>query len=112
MKLTPLVLFVAIQNVDDDEEVIIGEGAMLFELSVINNLQLSLSLWSGSKRVVNFSWYSLQRSRENYFRNFGVSLRETNRQKKNLSSKNSVLDLECRILSQEPSDSCICILMS
>ena len=36
-----------------------------------------------------------------------ISLRETNRQKKILPSKNSVLNLECRILSQELSDSCI-----
>ena len=63
---------------------------------------------SGSKRAVNFPGYSLQRSREDYFRNFGISLRETNRQKKNSSfEKHCVLDLECRILSQEPSDSCI-----
>ena len=48
------------------------------------------SLWSGSRRVVNFLWWSLQRSRENYFRNFGVSLRETNCQKKILPSKNIV----------------------
>ena len=40
------------------------------------------ALWSGSKRVVNFPWLCLQRSRQNYFRKVGVSLRETNRQKK------------------------------
>ena len=51
-----------------------------------------------------------QRSGENYFRNFGISLRETNHLTKKIYSsfeKHSVLDLECRILSQEPSDSCI-----
>ena len=45
---------------------------------------------------------------QNYFRNFGVLLRETSRQKKNSSfEKRCVLDSECRILSQESSDSCI-----
>ena len=66
------------------------------------------SLWSDSKRVVNFPWSSLQRRCENYFLNFGVSLRETNSQKKKSSfEKHCVINLECRILSQEPSDSCI-----
>ena len=70
--------------------------------------QLTIRPWSGSKRVVNFPWQSSQRSRETYLRNFGVSLRETNRQKKFYSfEKHCVLDLECRILSQEPSESCI-----
>ena len=73
---------------------------------------LAVCLLSGSKRVVNFPWKSLQRSRENYSRNFGLSLRETNRLKKKKKKKSSfqnhsVLDLECRILSQEPSDSFI-----
>ena len=37
-----------------------------------------------------------------------VSLRETNRQNKKSSfEKHCILDLECRILSKEPSDSCI-----
>ena len=54
------------------------------------------------------SLYNNNKSRENYFRNFGVSLRETNRQKKNSSfQKHCVRDLECKILSQEPSDSFI-----
>ena len=52
--------------------------------------EITLYAWSRSKSVVNFPWKSLQRSRENYFRNFGVSLRETNRQKKNRPSKNTV----------------------
>ena len=67
------------------------------------------NVWSGSKGFVNFPWQSLQRSRENYFRNFGILLRETNHQKKKKKSceNHCVLDLECRILSQEPSDSCI-----
>ena len=41
---------------------------------------------------------------------FGVLPQETNRQgkkKKSSFEKHSFLDLECRILSQEPSDSCI-----
>ena len=59
------------------------------------------------KGSLTFLGSLLQRSRENYSRNFGLSFRETNRQKKFLPSKNSVLNLECRILSQEPSDSCI-----
>ena len=66
------------------------------------------SLWSGSKKVINFPWQSLQRSRENYFQNCGVSLRVTNRQKKILPSKNTVsLTWNVGFLSQEPSDSCI-----
>ena len=55
------------------------------------------AVWSGSKRVVNFPWQSLRRSREKYFRTFGVSLRETNRQKKSSFEKRCALDLECRI---------------
>ena len=63
--------------------------------------------------VVNFPSYFLQKSYGNYFQNFGVSLRETNRQtkekKKKVSSfqKHYVLDFGSRSLSQEPSDSCI-----
>ena len=44
---------------------------------------------------------------------FGVSLRETNHQgkkKKSSFEKHCVLDLECRILSQKPSDTCILYL--
>ena len=47
-------------------------------------------VWSGSKRVINFAWQSLQRTRENYFRNFGLSLRETIRQNVFLPSENTV----------------------
>ena len=65
------------------------------------------------EKVVNMEWSlnglltflgSLYKERrENYLRNFGISLQETNRQKKKKSSfqKHCVLNLKCRILSQE-----------
>ena len=48
--------------------------------------QTAFVLWSGSKRVVNFPWESLQRRREKYSRNFSLSLWEIKRQKKKISS--------------------------
>ena len=68
----------------------------------MNNLEKEWSLlfspdvifcgWLGSEyQLINWLTNSLQRSCENYIRNFGVSLREINRQeKKYIPSKNTV----------------------
>ena len=77
-------------------------------LSICHLASQPASLWSGSKRVVNFlgSLY-----KEVAKTAFGTVVYHFQRQiaRKNIPSfeKHCVLDLECRILSQEPSDSCI-----
>ena len=70
-------------------------------------------LWSGSKRVVNFPWKSLQRSRENCSLNFGYRFeRQTARKTISSFEKHCVLDLECGIYLRNLQISAFCISMS
>ena len=63
--------------------------------------------WSGSKRVANFPWCLYKEVAKTTSGTLMYRFERQTARKNSSFEKHCVLDLDCRILSQEPSDCCI-----